>query len=103
MYYYSVTQLPSYLALLRMTGPNKKAVLQNGEMVLRDNISIRFNSWAFIGCSNLKEVPKHMRIRIHLCTDNLGPGGHKNNTQTSIGTKIIDKLERIEDSPKVWW
>lgn len=92
---YSVT-------LSRMNGPNKKALLQNREKVLRDNnVPIIFNSWASIGGRNLKIIPKHMLIMINLYTDNLWPDAHKNHTETSFFTKIIEKLERIEDSPKV--
>lgn len=42
-----------------------------------------------------------MLIMINLYTDNLWPDAHKNHTETSFFTKIIEKLERIEDSPKV--
>lgn len=97
MNYYSATKL-SYLEWQDQT---RKLCSKTGKKCLRDNILIRFNSWASIGGRNIKEVHKHMRIRIHLYTDNLGPGGHKNHKETSIGTKIIKKLERIEDSPKV--
>ena len=83
-----------------MTGPNTKALLKNGEKSLRDNVPIRFNAWSSIGGNNLKEVPKHMLVKFSVYTDNLGPGGRKNRTETSIGTKMFQKLDRIEDSPK---
>ena len=74
--------------------------LRQGEKALRDNVPIRFNEWNTVTAGNLSNLPKTATVKFTVLTNNHGVGASNRQKETSHGSQMGLRLDRIEDNPK---
>ena len=74
--------------------------LRQGEKALRDNVPIRFNEWNTVTAGNLSNLPKTATVKFTVLTNNHGVGASNRQKETSYGSQMGLRLDRIEDNPK---
>ena len=74
--------------------------LRSGEKKLRDNVPIRFNDWNPATERALKDLPETALIKFTVLTNNHGVGAGTGQKETSYGSILNRRLDRIEDNPK---
>jgi hypothetical protein len=74
--------------------------LRQGEKALRDNVPIRFNEWNTVTAKNLSNLPKTATVKFTVLTNNHGVGANNRQKETSHGSQMGLRLDRIEDNPK---
>lgn len=80
---------------------NKKPGTRNGEKNIHDNVPIRFNDWRGASTASLKDLLKTALVKFTVLTNNHGMGArNKTTANTSFGSIIGRRLDRIEDNPK---
>ena len=77
-----------------------KKSLRQGEKALRDGVPIRFNEWNPVTAGNLSNLPKTATVKFTVLTNNHGVGASNCQKETSYGSQMGLRLDRIEDNPK---
>jgi hypothetical protein len=77
-----------------------KKSLRQGEKALRDGVPIRFNEWNSVTAGSLSNLPKTATVKFTVLTNNHGVGASNRQKETSYGSQMGLRLDRIEDNPK---
>ena len=75
--------------------------LRQGEKALCNNVPIGFNEWNTVTVGNLSNLPKMTTVKFTVLTNNNSVGAsNRQEKETSYGSQISLRLDRIEDNPK---